>query len=189
MITVEMAARAWHHLSDEVLDGVAYGTPGCSCLNFASRVKEVVDLFAGDLAVEPEGLGAVVVNPFTDRAWVRAAHLNLPWHDPAAAALQQWSDPSSGGWLRWSELPRPVVTLSPGWVPPETSRRTMANADRQTEPSGVGATVTDAIGDTWVRLRHAEHPWVKVTTGASQRSAWEDLPAPLTVRSPGWEHE
>lgn len=116
--TTEMAVRAWHAVSDHALDGVGLDQPGCDCRNYAAYVKRVVDLFTGEPIPEPDGLGAVVENPFTGGIWVRASHPSLPPSDPAPVS-QQWTD-ADGDWFTWEELPRlGLVMQSPGWTPPE----------------------------------------------------------------------
>ena len=49
---------------------------------------------------------------------------------------------------------------SPGWLPPAPTRRA-AQPLQQSEPTGIGAVVTDTTGDTWVRIHNGEHPWVR----------------------------
>ena len=93
-LTVEMAVRAWHAVSDHVLDGVGLDQPGCDCRNYGSYAKRIVEVFTGPPLPEPDGLGAVVENPITGGIWVRRLHPNVPWHDPDENAPEQWSDPT-----------------------------------------------------------------------------------------------
>lgn len=116
--SVEMVARAWHALSDEPVDAVAFDGEGCTCRNWAPYALRVIKLFFGPPTPEPDGLGAVVVNPFTSDVWVRAAHPALPWNDPATFAPQEWCDPTSEDWFMWADLPQPLVVHSTGWTPP-----------------------------------------------------------------------
>lgn len=185
--TVEMVARVYHALSDEAIDGIALNSPDCVCRYYARHVQKVVDLFLGKPIPEPEGLGAVVVNPFTDDAWVRAAHPALPWHDPATAAPQEWASATTEDWYLWEELPGPLVMQSPGWTPPRTvARPSRARRSVVPEPVGIGAVVLDAAGDAWVRLHGGDRPWVPADAGADESAAWEVLPHPVTIRSHGW---
>ena len=154
---------------------------GCDCRNFAPLVQQVLELFYGDPEPEPEGLGAVVVNPFTDGVWVRSAHPALPWYDPAADSSQQWSDPTCESWFNWADLPRPLVTQSPGWTPaalPEAR-------DRVAEPTGIGA-VVEASGESWIRVRDGKYPWFRPNSGSGVITSWEELDQPVRVRSHGW---
>lgn len=117
--TEEMVARAWHALSDEAIEGIPLDGPGCTCRNYAAQAKQVVNLFTGEPIPEPDGIGAVVVNPLTGKVYVRGAHPNLPWYDPASVAHEQWADPTCEDWFMWDDLPRPLVMQSPGWTPPK----------------------------------------------------------------------
>lgn len=114
-------ARAWHALSDEPLESVAFGDPDCNCRNVAPYARRVLELFYGGQPPEPDGFGVVVTNPFTNGVWVRAAHPALPWYDPSTAPPQEWCDPTCEDWFTWADLPQPLVVLSPGWVPPQPS--------------------------------------------------------------------
>lgn len=105
----EMVARAWHALSDEPLDAIPFAGDGCTCRNYAPHALRVLELFCGIPMPEPDGLGAVVVNPLAGGVWVRAAHPSLPWYDPESASPQQWSDPTCEDWFVWDDLPRPLV--------------------------------------------------------------------------------
>ena len=68
--TPEMLARAWHALSDEGFEGVPFDGEGCKCRVLGPLLRQVLDLVSGDSPSEPEGLGAVAVNPFTDGAGI-----------------------------------------------------------------------------------------------------------------------
>jgi len=180
-----MLARAWHALSDHDQDGIRFGSPACDCTTIAARVRQVLDWFAAE-PPEPDGLGAVVVNPVTDKVWVRSAHPALPWHDPTVDASEQWSDPTSEAWYVWADLPRPLVVLTPGWTPPTTPqpRRYVP------EPTGIGAVVVDTADDTWVRVHNRNRPWRKSDpddTGVEHVANWDDLDQPVAIRSHGWE--
>lgn len=181
--TDEIVARAWHALSDEAMDGIPFDGRGCTCRNYAPHAKQVLDLFTGEPVPEPDGLGAVVVNPFTDQVFVRAAHPRLPWHDPAAAAPQQWADPTCEDWFVWADLPRPLVMQSPGWKLPS---QTVAPRRLVPEPTGIGAVVVDTGDEVWVRLHDGERPWVMAEAGVGQAADWDELARPVTVRSHGW---
>ena len=191
--TIEMAARAWHALSDEVLDGIGFDDAACTCRNYAPYVKKVLDLFSGQPIPEPEGLGAVVVNPFTDQVFVRAAHPALPWHDPGTASPQQWADPTREDWHMWDDLPGPLVMQSPGWTPPTahpTQRSASPSPLEQSEPTGLGAVATDAAGHTWIRAETGQHPWLHpdpADAGIEHAADWDDLPHPVTIRTLGWD--
>lgn len=115
---VKSIAKAWHSLSDETLDAIPFGGEGCNCRNMAPYARRVLELFYGRPEPEPDGLGAVVVNPFTDGVWVRSAHPALPWYDPASTSREEWSDPTCEDWFMWEDLPRPLVVQSVGWKPP-----------------------------------------------------------------------
>lgn len=179
---VERVARAWHALSDEVLDAVTFGSEECNCRNFAPYALRVLELFYGRPPLEPVGLGAVVVNPLTDDVWVRAAHPALPWYDPATTSRQQWSDPTREDWYTWEELPRPLVTMSPGWTPPFAPEM----APMPKEPTGIGAVVLDGAHEPWVRTYDGLEPWAKVDSDDRQVADWEDLLPPIRIRTHGW---
>lgn len=182
-LTAEMVLRAWHALSDHVLDGVPLDGNGCACRNYAPLAKQVVDLFTGAPVPEPDGLGAVVMNPLTDQVWVRTAHPALPWQDPSVDVVGDWADPTSENWYTWDDLPRPLVVQSTGWkVPPSLlpPRRYVA------EPTGVGAVVVDTADQLWVRLHDGSQPWVKAEARDGQALNWTDLDQPVRVRSYGW---
>src|SRR5690349_11473218 len=116
--SAEMMARAWHAISDEPVYAIAFDSEECTCRNLAPYARRLLELFLGDPEPEPDGLGTVVINPFTGGVWVRAAHPALPWYDPAAASSQEWCDPTCDDWFTWSDLPQPLVVVNPGWVPP-----------------------------------------------------------------------
>lgn len=182
-LTVEMAAKAWHALSDHALDGVPLNGNGCNCRYYAPWAKKVVDLFTGVPQPEPDGLGAVVVNPLSDQVWVRSAHPVLPWRDPPVDVVGDWADPTSGDWSTWDALPRPLVVQSTGWkVPPSPlpPRRFPA------EPTGLGAVVVDKADGLWVRLYDGHRPWVKAEASGGQALNWADLDQPVRVCSHGW---
>lgn len=188
-LTVEMAVRAWHAVSDHSLDGVGLDQPGCDCRNYGSYVKRLVDLFTGQPVAEPDGVGAVVVNPFTGKVYVRDAHPNLPWHNPDENAPEQWSDPTCEDWFTWDALPKPLVMQSPGWVPPPPPGRVQQPLE-QSEPTGVGAVVTDRDGRIWVRVDAGGDPWLNPTSladGEGIESTWDDLAHPVIIRALGWE--
>lgn len=181
--TIEMAVRAWHAVSDHVLEGIGLDQPGCDCRNYGLYVKRVVDLFTGEPSPEPDGLGAVVENPLTGGVWVRASHPNLPPEDPALV-VQQWTD-AEGDWFTWEDLPQPLVMQSPGWTPPMQKP-----APRLPEPTGLGAVVTDASGHTWVRVDDGDKPWLKSEPGEADfehASGWVDLAHPVIRHTSGWE--
>ncbi|WP_028638642.1 hypothetical protein [Nocardioides sp. URHA0032] len=192
--SVEMVARAWHALSDETLDAIPFGGEGCTCRKHAPYALRVLDLLYGPGAAEPDGLGAVVINPFNGGVWVRAAHPSLPWYDSATASLQDWSDPTREDHFTWNELRQlhgPLAVQSSGWTPPEPSAPvvespTKTGASRDPgEPFGIGAVVVDATDQTWVRLHDGAHPWHTANPGARQVANWEDLVDPV-LRSHGW---
>lgn len=189
--TAEMVARAWHALSAHASDGIALGGNGCTCRYYAPRAKQVVDLFTGEPVSEPDGLGAVVVNPPTDQVYVRAGHPALPWHDRSVNVIGDWADPTCEEWFTWGDLPRPLVVHNTGWVPPPAPKNTsMAGMVEQSEPTGVGAVVDDAEDQTWIRAEITNtKPWVKANdrSGILSLAAWYHLAHPITVRSHGWE--
>lgn len=187
--TVEMAVRAWHAVSDHILDGVGLDQPGCDCRNYGSYVRRVVEVFTGPPIPEPTGIGAVVVNPFTGKVYVRDAHPNLPWHKPDENAPEQWSDPTCEDWFTWDALPKPIVMQSPGWLPPPPPGR-VQHPLQHSEPTGIGAVVSDVTGDPRVRLHHGERRWLRAypdTNGYETATNWEDLAHPVTIRTLGWE--
>ena len=164
---------------------------GCNCRYYAPWVKQVVDLFIGEPVPEPDGLGAVVVNPLTGNVYVRDAHPNLPWHNPDEDAPEQWSDPSNEDWFVWKDLPRPLVVQSTGWVPPAPAPSHTAPEPRRfvPEPTGIGAVVEDTADEVWVRVPGRDRPWRKndaVTTGVAQVASWDELDQPVVIRSHGW---
>lgn len=197
--TADMVARAWHALSDHALDGVPLDGTGCTCRNYASHVKAVVDLLTGQPNDEPDGLGAVVVNPLTDKVYVRDAHPNLPWHNPEDDSPQHWSDPSNEDWFTWAELPRPLVIQSTGWTPPAPTPSPPESEPRRfvPEPTGIGA-VVDTADELWVRVPGSDRPWRKINqstqrgvgdarVGFAQVARWDELDQPVAIRSHGWQ--
>ncbi|GAA4704236.1 hypothetical protein [Nocardioides conyzicola] len=193
---MEMVARAWHEVWDEPLGTVPFGSNGCHCRNYAPYAKGVLELFYGDPIAEPDGLGAVVVNPLTGGVWVRAAHPSLPWHDPASASPQEWSDPTREDHYVWADLPRPLVVQSIGWKPPTTRPTAPAPPVQPPEPTGIGAVVVDATGAAWVRVHDGREPWLQVDAagtglaenweGSFYAVSWSDLTQPIQIRSHGW---
>ena len=135
-----MVARAWHALGDEPLDAIPFDGDGCECRNYAPYARRVLELFYGDPTPEPDGLGAVVVDPFTGGVLVRAAHPSLPWYDPASASPQEWSNPTREDHYVWADLPRPLVVQSTGWTPPAPPT-VPAPPLQPDEPTGIGAVV------------------------------------------------
>ncbi|GAA4372860.1 hypothetical protein [Nocardioides caricicola] len=195
----ETVVKALHAVSDHGYEGIWLDGPGCACRNQEPQVREVLELFYGTIE-EPDGVGAVVMNPFIDNGsgfglWVRSAHPRLPWHVPAEASPQQWEDPTTGDWYTFEDLPRPLLVQSPGWVPPEPS--TMPSPPRDPgEPFGIGAVVVDAANETWVRIHDCPRPWQRVDTEAGKSPSseaekgestanWIDLTRPV-IRSHGW---
>jgi hypothetical protein len=191
-----MVARAWHAISDEPLVAVQFGGEGCGCRNYAPYALRVLELFYGDPPPEPEGLGAVVVNPLTDKVYVRAAHPALPWHNPEEDAPEQWADPTREDWFLWNDLPRPLVVHSLGWRPPDAPVLSAPPLGVR-EPTGFGAVVVDAADEVWVRVHGGREPWLKVDqsgTGLAENwegpliaEAWTDLTQPVQIRSHGWK--
>ena len=193
----EMVARAWHWITEEgAIDAAPFDGEDCSCRNHVPYALRLLALFCGGPLPEPNGLGAVVMNPLTGAVWVRAAHPSLPWHDPAAASPQQWSDPTCEDWFVWDDLPRPLVVQERGWTPPEPSAAP-APPSNAPEPTGIGALVVDTADEAWVRVHNGREPWLKVDqsgTGIAENwdgpfsaASWADLHHPVTVHSHGWQ--
>lgn len=157
--SVDMVARAWHALSDEPIEAVAFDGEGCTCRNWAPYALRVINLFYGPPTPEPDGLGAVVIDPFTDAVWVRAAHPALPWHDPATSAPQEWTDPASGDWFAWADLPQPLVVHSTGWTPPATVRTPHRPAMK---PDENAAYVDAVMAEFMPVLRAAVNIWARL---------------------------
>lgn len=157
--SVEMVARAWHALSDEPIDAIAFDGEGCTCRNWAPYALRVINLFYGPPTPEPEGLGAVVVNPLTGGVWVRGAHPALPWHDPATFAPEEWSDPTSESWFMWSDLPQPLVVHSTGWTPPAVVRTPNRRA---MTPEEIKAYVDAVMVEFMPVLRAAVATWARL---------------------------
>ena len=189
VLTDKMFARAWHAVSDHVHDGIAFDEPGCTCRNYASQVRAVVALLTGAPIPEPAGLGAVVINPLTNKVYVRDAHPALPWHKPEDESPEHWSDPTCEDWFLWKDLPRPLVVQSPGWTPPP-SKQAASPQPPVSEPTGLGAVVVDREGRTWVRVEAGGDPWLNpasLADGVGDEALWEDLAHPVTIRNHGWD--
>lgn len=199
---MEMVARAWHALGDEPLDAIPFDGDGCNCRNYAPYARRVLELFYGEPVPEPDGLGAVVVNPLTGKVYVRDAHPALPWHNPGDDAPEQWSDPTCEDWFVWDDLLRPLVVHERGWTPPSPTSTPVvqsqpAEPTETYEPTGIGALVVDTANAVWVRVHNGREPWLKVDqtgTGIAENwegpfyaTDWAHLDHPVNVHSNGWQ--